>query len=222
MIANYEECAHCALVHPELSAQVPLFKAGFVGGGLDDGAELADGVQSLTLTGQTNRPPLPGLLPYEQRRYFGLVVRPNMFLDLHPDYVIVTRLEPLAADRTRVISDVLFDPEVMARPDFDPSDAVEFNDMVSRQDAEVCELSQLGATSRGFRRGGLYGPNELHIRQFDDYVLDKLGHAQDANSRQHPDGALAGVNAIPPHRRPSRAHTSLRAMPGVVPAGQRA
>jgi phenylpropionate dioxygenase-like ring-hydroxylating dioxygenase large terminal subunit len=82
------------------------------------------------------------------------------------------------ADRTRVISDALFDPQVMAQPDFDPSDAVEFNDIVSRQDAEVCELSQLGATSRGFRRGGLYGPNELHIRQFDDYVLDMLGHTE--------------------------------------------
>src|SRR5207244_85042 len=124
VIANYEECAHCALVHPELSAEVPLFRAGEVGGGLDGGAEFAEGVESLTPTGRTKRPPLPRLTPYEQRRYFGLVVRPNVFVDLHPDYVIVSRIEPQAADRTRLVSDWLFDPAVMARPDFDPSDAI--------------------------------------------------------------------------------------------------
>ena len=179
VIANYEECAHCALVHPELSAEVPLFKAGNVGGGLDDGAEFAEGVQTLTFSGTSNRPPLRDLLPYEQRRYFGMVLRPNVLLDLHPDYVIVSMIQPLAADRTRIVSDVLFDPSVMARSDFNPSDAIEFNDLVSRQDGEVCELSQLGVTSRGFRAGGIYGPNERHIRDFDDYVLAQLGHTQD-------------------------------------------
>ena len=176
VVANYEECAHCALVHPELSAEVPLFRAGEVGGGLDDGAEFAEGVDSLTPSGKTNRPPLPHLTAEEQRHYYGMVIRPNAFVDFHPDYVIVTMLQPLAADHTRIVSDWLFDAGTMARSDFDPSDAVEFNDLVGRQDATVCELNQLGVTSRGFRSGGSYGTNERHIVDFDDYVLRHLGH----------------------------------------------
>lgn len=179
VVANYEECAHCALVHPELSAEVPMFKEGAVGGGLDDGAEFAEGVDSLTPSGKTSRPPLPRLTSYEHRRYFGLVVRPNVFIDLHPDYVITSMIEPVAADATRITSDWLFDPTTMARADFDPSDAVEFNDLVGRQDCEVCELNQLGVTSRGFRSGGSYGVNERHIYGFDDYVLSRLGHSRD-------------------------------------------
>ncbi len=178
VIANYEECAHCALVHPELSAQVPDFRAGLTSGGIEDGAEFAEGIESLTPTGKTSRPLFRDLLPEERHRYYGMVLRPNVFLDLHPDYVVVSRIEPLAPDRTRIVSDLLFDPDVMARPDFDPSDAMEFTDLVSKQDAEVCELSQLGATSRGFRDGGVYGPNERHIRDFDDYVLAMLGQTQ--------------------------------------------
>ena len=37
---------------------------------------------------------------------------------------------------------------------------------------------QAGAGSRAFRAGGLYGPHERHIREFDDWVLTKLGHEQ--------------------------------------------
>jgi Rieske 2Fe-2S family protein len=165
-------------VHPELSAQVPDFRAGLTSGGIKDGAEFAAGIESLTPTGKTNRPPFRDLLPEERHRYYGMVLRPNVFLDLHPDYVVVSRIEPLAPARTRIVSDLLFDPKVMARPDFDAGDAVEFTDLVSMQDADVCELSQLGATSRGFRCGGVYGPNERHIRDFDDYVLAMLGQAQ--------------------------------------------
>ena len=68
----------------------------------------------------------------------------------------------------------LFDPEVMNRPDFDPMDAVEIFDIVNKQDWEVCELAQLGMTSKAYKLGGVYVPAEQHIRAFADFVLDKL------------------------------------------------
>jgi Rieske 2Fe-2S family protein len=176
IISNYEECAHCALVHPELCDQVPLYKLGRVSGGLDYGAELGENIESLTMTGKTNRPPLPGLLPKDQHRYYGVDLYPNVFLDMHPDYMLITIMQPIAPDRTHIISEALFHPETMARADFDPSDAMDFNDLVNRQDWAVCELAQLGVSSRAFREGGLYGPYERHIREFDDWVLAKLGH----------------------------------------------
>ena len=177
IVENFSECCHCPVMHPELSAVVPSFKAGLVSGYSGGGAELGDGVQSLTTTGTTNRPLLRDLLPEDQRLYYGMTLRPNMFLNLHPDYVLVHVMRPLAADHTQVTCHWLFEPRAMAQPDFDPADAVTFWDLVNRQDWEVCEMTQLGMTSRAYRRGGVYAPLEHHIRGFNDYVLAALGHA---------------------------------------------
>ena len=81
---------------------------------------------------------------------------------------------PQGQTRTRVTCDWLFDPAVMARPDFDPVDAVEIFDIVNRQDWEVCELAQLGMTSKAYKSGGIYVPSEQHIRAFADFVLERL------------------------------------------------
>jgi Rieske 2Fe-2S family protein len=176
IVENFSECYHCAVMHPELSAQVPAFKAGVVTGQDGGGAELGPGVQSLTTTGKTRRPPLPGLTPEDRRTYYGDVLKPNVFLNLHPDYVVIHRMRPLGADRTGIVCEWLFDREIVAAPDFDPSDAVDFWDLVNRQDWEVCELAQQGTTSAAFRDGGIYAPVERHIRRFNDFVLEQLGH----------------------------------------------
>ncbi|HWE60197.1 MAG TPA: aromatic ring-hydroxylating dioxygenase subunit alpha [Chloroflexota bacterium] len=177
VVENFNECYHCAIAHPELSAQVPSFKAGYVSGYGGNGALLADGVESLTVSGKTSRPLLRDLHEEGQRRYYGMTLRPNMFMNLHPDYVLTHVMQPLAADRTRIVCNWLFEPETMARPDFDPSDAVEFWDLVNRQDWEICAITQLSMQSKVYRDGGMYAPQEHHIRDFNDYVLRKLGHA---------------------------------------------
>ena len=177
IVANYEECAHCALVHPELSARVPTFKEGLATGGLDDGADYAHGVEALTMPATASRPPLPGLLPEDYHRYYGLTVHPNLFINFNPDHVGIVTMTPLEAGSTRLTAEWLFDPAVMAQPGFDPSDVIDFSDLVKRQDWDVCELSQLGVASRGFRDGGVYGPHERHIRAYDDEVLALLGES---------------------------------------------
>lgn len=174
LVENFGECYHCAVAHPELSAQVPAFKAGIVTGQEGGGATFGPGIESLTTTGTTRRPPLPGLRPEDRRTYYGDVLRPNVFLNLHPDYVVIHRLQPLAADRTRIVCDWLFDAAVAASPDFDAADAVQFWDLVNRQDWEVCELTQQGTTSIAFRDGGIYAPPERHLRRFNDFILELL------------------------------------------------
>lgn len=175
IVENFMECYHCAVVHPELSQLVPSFRAGYAyQHGV--GATFADGVETLTLTGKRTRPLLPGLLPEDDRKYYGMVLLPNVFVNLHPDYVLLHRLHPLAPDRTLVICDWLFDPAVVAAPDFDPSDAVEFWDLVNRQDWAMCERCQLGVRSRAYAAGGIFAPIEAHIRRFNDWVLQMLGH----------------------------------------------
>ncbi|HSL68122.1 MAG TPA: SRPBCC family protein, partial [Actinomycetota bacterium] len=49
--------------------------------------------------------------------------------------------------------DLLFHPEEIARLGFDPSDAVEFWDLVNRRDWRICESVQQGMSPRVFRFG---------------------------------------------------------------------
>src|SRR5438874_13746606 len=84
--------------------------------------------EAFTITGKASRPPLPGLLPEDLRRYYGIVLTPNMLLNLLDDHVVIHTLYQEGPTRTRVTCDWLFDPQVMARPDFDPMDAVEIFD----------------------------------------------------------------------------------------------
>ena len=161
-------------MHPELCQLLPAFRSGKADYGAGEAVTLAESAEAFTMTGKASRPPLPGLLPADLRRYYGIVLTPNMLLNLLDDHVVIHTLEPQGPAHTRVTCDWLFDAEVMARQDFDPMDAVEIFDIVNRQDWEVCELAQLGMTSRAYKSGGIYVPSERHIRAFADFVLERL------------------------------------------------
>ncbi len=175
VVENFMECYHCAPVHPELTRLLPEFRNGTSYQGIaGEGTVFGGDVEAFTLTGSGDRPRLPGLLPADERLYFGFVLWPNLFVNLLPDHVILHRLQPVAPDRSRVVCDWLFDPGEVARPDFDPTDTVAIFDLVNRQDWEVCELTQLGMGSKAYASGGVYVTNEHHIAAFRDLVLEKL------------------------------------------------
>ena len=175
VVENFMECYHCGPVHPELVRLLPAFRQGTSYQGIvGTGTRFADDVEAFTLSGRGSRPRLPGLLPEDDRLYYGFVLWPNLFVNLLPDHVILHTLRPLAPDRSHVVCDWLFDPAEVARPDFDPTDTVDVFDITNRQDWEVCELTQLGMTSRAYADGGVYVTNEQHIAAFRDLVLDRL------------------------------------------------
>ena len=173
IVENFLECYHCGPMHPELCHLLPGFKSGktYVEG---EAATLAEGVEAFTLTGKASRPILPGLLAEDARSYYGIVIMPNILLNLLPDHIVVHTLWPAGPTRTRVVCDWLFDPAAMSQPTFDPMDAVEVFDIVNRQDWEVCQWTQQGMTSKAYRSGGVYVPAEHHIREFCDFVLQML------------------------------------------------
>ena len=106
--------------------------------------------------------------------YFALF--PNALVSLHPDYVMLHTLWPRAVDRTEVTCEWFFEPETMARPDFDPSDAVDFWDTVNRQDWRVCELTQKGVRTRGYT-AGRYSADEGDVHAFDSLVAERYMEA---------------------------------------------
>jgi Rieske 2Fe-2S family protein len=141
LLENYNECYHCAGVHPELCKVVPAFRER--GGAALDwerGIPHRDGAWTFTHSGTTARAPFwPG-----------------------------------GPERTTVVCDFLFHPDEMARPGFDPSDAVEFWDLVNRQDWTICEGVQRGMRSRRFEYG-FYAPMESWSLDIRRYIRDRLG-----------------------------------------------
>lgn len=176
ILENYNECYHCGPVHPELCDLVPAFRRG--GSDLDweAGIPHRDGAYTFTLTGTTRRAPFPGLSESDIARHRGELILPNLMLSLSADHVAAFTLWPHDAGHTTVLCDFLFHPAEIAREDFDPSDAVEFWDLVNRQDWTICEAVQQGISARVHERG-YYAPMEdfnLDIRR---YVLDRIGDA---------------------------------------------
>jgi hypothetical protein len=68
-----------------------------------------------------------------------------------------------------------FDPREMAKPDFNPSEAIEFWDLTNRQDWHVCELQQRGTRSRAYTPGR-YSSMESSVHGFDLMVADRYAN----------------------------------------------
>ena len=198
---NYSECYHCLGVHPELSkispydsAENDLTEGPFLGGFM----RIAKG-RSLTMSGNAcavgiadasrvrDRAPaynrnlsqrIENEYDHEheddgKNRVFYYSIFPNMLLSLHPDYVMVHQLQPQSPEQTLIVCDWFFHPEAFKHSDFDPDDAIQFWDMVNRQDWHVCELSQRGIASRAYQPGP-YSSRESIPAAWDEYYLRRM------------------------------------------------
>lgn len=156
LVENYNECLHCPSIHPELVHIVPLFRFGEVWDEetRDDGNVMMEGATSFTVSGRSELPKLPGLQPEDYSMYFGSYEFPNLMLNLHPDCGMYYIAYPKGPSHTQIVSEFLFRPEVIVDPDaFKPEPVVEFWDLISRQDWEVCARAQTGVGSRAFTTG---------------------------------------------------------------------
>jgi glycine betaine catabolism A len=173
ILENYNECYHCGPVHPELCELVPVFGRG--GGDLDweAGIPHREGAYTFTMTGTTRRAPFPGLPEAYRTRHLGELVLPNLMLSLSADHVAAFTVWPHDAGHTTVVCDFLFLPDEIARDDFDPTDAVEFWDLVNRQDWAICEQVQDGMRSRMFTCGYL-APMEQPSADVGRYIRARL------------------------------------------------
>jgi glycine betaine catabolism A len=175
ILENYNECYHCAGVHPELCAIVPAFK--YRGGSdldWDRGVPHAPGAWTFTKSGTTNRAPFAGLDADEQTRHKGELIYPNFMCSLAAEHVAAFRLQPKDAERTVITFDCLFHPDAIGAADFDPNDAVEFWDLVNRQDWAICEGVQRGMHARPFE-SGFYAPMESLSLDIRRYIRERLG-----------------------------------------------
>ena len=172
---NYNECLHCPGVHPELNALSHYAS----GEDLEGAGAWCGGSMTLTQQGALTmgkqgghaggRPPIATLDESDLTTILYLTAFPNALVSLHPDYVMLHTLWPRRPDHTEIVCEFFFEPETMARADFDPSDAIDFWDQVNREDWHVCELTQKGMSSPGYTPGR-YSSMESDVHAFDRMV----------------------------------------------------
>jgi Rieske 2Fe-2S family protein len=181
---NFQECYHCGTIHPELVETLPQFRQLTADGAYDSyGYLFAEGKASFSVSGTADLPRIPGLEDDDDRKYYGMVIRPNCFLSLLPDHVIAHRFEMLSPETTRVVCEWLFPPETVA--EYDMSDTVDLFHRVNVQDFAVSELCQPNMKSRAYRDGGVLVPTEQEIigRWYYRWYREAMGLV-------HPEGPL--------------------------------
>jgi Rieske 2Fe-2S family protein len=175
---NYSECLHCPMIHPELTAVLPyqsgandLTEGPFLGGYM----EIMPQHESATMSGKSCARYLhPGMSDEDRRRAFYYSVMPNLLVSIHPDYANYYLVTPLAADRTLVESEWMFNPGSASDTTFNPDDAIRFWDVTNRQDWHIVEQSHLGIASRRYAPGP-YSPRESIPAAWDREYLRQLG-----------------------------------------------
>jgi Rieske 2Fe-2S family protein len=174
---NFSECFHCPPVHPEFCRVVTSYQEGGawgLRGTLESKPEYTAGAQTLTLDGSARLPAFGALNEQERRRLYAAdMVLPNLFLNVHPDYVNSQLMFPTGPQSVRIVYDWLFEAQHLPLPDADLQHYVALWDITNRQDAQNCEWQQQGLQSREFRHG-VYVPQEFDAHRFDQWVRAAL------------------------------------------------
>ena len=176
ILQNYSECMHCPIAHPQLN-KLSHYMSGdneapqptYLGGRMD----LRAGVKTMTTDGQSSCANLPGISAEDCRHVYYYALLPNFLLNLDPDYMMTFQLWPIAVDRTDVVCEWHFHPDEIAKPDFDPSGAVDFWELTNQQDWELSDRAQEGISNFGYQSGPYSNREEL-LLGLDRWLLDRL------------------------------------------------
>jgi len=179
---NFSECFHCPPVHPEFCRIVTAYQdAGAWGlrGRPETRPEYKAGAQTLTLDGTSKIPPFEGLGEQERKTlYTADTVLPNLFLNVHPDYVNSQLMFPTGPESVRMVYDWLFEPRHLPLAEADLQHYVALWDITNRQDARNCEWQQQGMQARAFEHG-VYVPQEFDAHRFAQWVRAGLAGQQE-------------------------------------------
>jgi Rieske 2Fe-2S family protein len=180
---NFCECFHCPPVHPELCRVVPAYREGGAWGlrrdaqgrpAVEQGAQYLAGARTLTLDGTARVPPFAGLDEAQcEVLYRPALLPPNLFLNVHPDYVNAHLMFPTGVGSVRIVYDWLFEPRALADPRFDLEHYVALWRVTNEQDARNCEWQQRGIRARVFRQG-VFMPQEFDCHNFAAWVRAAL------------------------------------------------
>jgi glycine betaine catabolism A len=172
---NFSECFHCPPVHPELCRVVTAYREAGAWGlrGEEEISEYKPGTETLTMDGSARIPSFRNLDDAEKRNiYVPFMLPPNLFLNVHPDYVNAHMMFPTGPESVRIVYDWLFEPEHLPK-DADLEHYIALWEVTNKQDARNCEWQQQGMQSRRFKHG-FYVPQEFDCHRFARWIRKGL------------------------------------------------
>ncbi|MFM9972041.1 MAG: aromatic ring-hydroxylating oxygenase subunit alpha [Burkholderiales bacterium] len=173
---NFSECFHCPPVHPEFCRVVTSFREAGAWGlraGTESLPEYKPGAKTLTPDGSARIPPFRGLNQAEREAlYVPWLAPPNLFLNVHPDYINAHMMFPTGPETVRIVYDWLFEPDHMPLG-ADLDHYVALWDTTNQQDARNCEWQQQGMQSLQFKNG-VFVPQEFDCHRFCEWVRTGL------------------------------------------------
>lgn len=184
---NYNECAHCPEIHPELIEMVPLYSRAIMIPEDDKNFEkyldrdeakysggLKDGARTWTRTGVPSAPIFDGLNEQELKEGFRfLTVMPSVFFVAHVDYVRVVQLIPLTPESMKLKVQWFYQKDAYEAGLCQPKEAIDFTKIVLEQDGHVAELNQAGMRNKPFKEG-LLMPQEYELYNLHHWLKQQL------------------------------------------------
>ena len=177
IVQNYSECYHCPLIHPLLADITPYTEAmNDLTSGQFLGGYMGMKTESITKNGKLSGPAIESLSGENLSRVYYYALFPNMFLSLHPDYVMFNTIWPDGPEKCKIDCSWIFSKKVKGNVNYHPENAIDFWDKTNLEDWDICEQSQLGIKSRKYKPGPYSGQESL-LAAYDEYYLSVLNKA---------------------------------------------
>jgi glycine betaine catabolism A len=160
LVQNFQESHHFPHVHPALERHTPFARSSsIVTDGLWLGGRMELTTETVSVDGRIHDRPIVGA----RGLVLDALLFPTFLVSVQPDYVLTYRLQPLAADRTRVAFEILYHPSIAH---LEHREVVFFWKITNDEDKAICERQQIGLAS-GVWTPSEYDESEDGMRAFD-------------------------------------------------------
>ena len=126
--------------------------------------------------GHAELPRFPGLTKAQQTVAEYPTLLPNLMLGIHPDYLFVFGVDPVAPDRTAESFHFYFIGDAATSPDLAPARerVMEFWTKTNREDMAMVEGMQIGRLSPGYHDGRFSPYHEVTTHEFQRRIANRL------------------------------------------------
>ncbi|HEU5342741.1 MAG TPA: aromatic ring-hydroxylating dioxygenase subunit alpha [Ktedonobacterales bacterium] len=184
VVDNYLECYHCPVAHKGFTSLIDTNTYAITeyewcsvqAGALKDSARDADESASDGAVSQNGATPERYSTRGAVQAGFYAYLWPNFTFNVYPGHgnVSINHFIPLAVDRTLVVKDYCFIPEVAAEEE---DDFIRFINQVQVEDEALCASVQRGLSTGFFEQGRLMLRQERALRHFQLLVYRALADA---------------------------------------------
>lgn len=169
---NINESLHFPATHPYVHKMADYDAAGVYdvkGDIVCSYNRIREGLNTVSLTGKTNRPPLQGIPEKDQELVNWVSILPNLMFGFCTDYVLMQWAWPVSSSKCIVRNHWLFHSNQVSQADFSSDDVIDMWLKTNDEDWEICERTQRGIESRYWEPGFLSLDEEI-VSRIDEWV----------------------------------------------------